>query len=58
LIKSAAAVLLLLVIVIVTVAGMLLAWNADLLRSSFIRYVSWQSGPSHRCARGIGVCTC
>ena len=36
--------MLLLVIVIVTVAGMLLAWNADLLRSSFIRYVSWQSG--------------
>src|SRR5450631_577161 len=41
LVKSAAAVLLL---VIVTVAGVLLAWNADLLRSSFIRFVSWQSG--------------
>ena len=41
LVKSAAAVLLL---VIVTVAGLLLAWNADLLRSSFIRFVSWQSG--------------
>ena len=41
LVKSVAAVLLL---VIVTVAGVLLAWNADLLRSSFIRFVSWQSG--------------
>jgi AsmA family protein len=41
LVKSAAAVLLL---VIVTVAGVLLAWNADLLRWSFIRFVSWQSG--------------
>jgi AsmA family protein len=41
LVKSAAAVLLL---VIVTVAGVLLAWNAGLLRSSFIRFVSWQSG--------------
>lgn len=41
LIKAAAAVLLL---VIVTVAGVLLAWNAGLLRSSFIRFVSWQSG--------------
>jgi AsmA family protein len=41
LVKSAAAALLLLS---VTVAGMLLAWNADLLRSSFIRFVSWQSG--------------
>ncbi|MGO8828483.1 MAG: AsmA family protein [Steroidobacteraceae bacterium] len=42
LVKSAAAVLLL--IIIVTVVGALLAWNADLLRSSFIRFVSWQSG--------------
>ena len=41
LVKSAAAALLL---VIVTVVGVLLAWNADLLRSSFIRFVSWQSG--------------
>jgi AsmA family protein len=41
LVKSAAAVLLL---VIVTVAAVLLAWNADLLRWSFIRFVSWQSG--------------
>jgi AsmA family protein len=41
LVKSAAAVLLLF---IVTVAVVLLAWNADLLRSSFIRFVSWQSG--------------
>jgi uncharacterized protein involved in outer membrane biogenesis len=41
LVKSAAAVLLL---VIVTVAAVLLAWNADLLRSSFIRFVSWQCG--------------
>ena len=43
LVKSVVAVLLL-VIVVVTVAAMLLAWNADLLRSSFIRYVSWQNG--------------
>ena len=42
LIKLAAAAALLLVIVIV--AGMLLAWNAGLLRSSFIRFASWQSG--------------
>jgi AsmA family protein len=41
LVKSAAAALLL---VVVTVAGVLLAWNADLLRSSFIRFVSWKSG--------------
>ena len=41
LVKSAAAVLLL---IIVTVVGVLLAWNADLLRSSFIRFVSWQLG--------------
>src|SRR5450631_953890 len=41
LVNSAAAVLLLL---IVTVVGVLLAWNAGLLRSSFIRFVSWQSG--------------
>lgn len=41
LVKSAAAVLL---VVIGTVAGVLLAWNADLLRSSFIRFISWQSG--------------
>src|SRR5580658_7806202 len=41
LVKSAAAVLLL---GLVTVAGVLLAWNAGLLRSSFIRYVSSQSG--------------
>src|ERR1700685_1260783 len=41
LVKSAAAVLLL---VIVMVAGVLLAWNAGLWRSSFIRFVSWQSG--------------
>ena len=40
LVKSAAALLL----VVVTLAGVLLAWNADLLRSSFIRFVSWQSG--------------
>ena len=39
--KSAAAALLL---VLVTLAGVLLAWNADLLRSSFIRFVSWKSG--------------
>jgi AsmA family protein len=41
LVKSAAAVLLL---VILTMAGVLLAWNAGLLRSSFIRFVSWQIG--------------
>jgi AsmA family protein len=41
LVKSAAAVLLL---IVVTVVGLLLAWNAGLLRSSFIRFVSWQSG--------------
>jgi uncharacterized protein involved in outer membrane biogenesis len=40
-VKSAAAVLLL---IIVTVVGVLLAWNADLLRSSFIRFISWQCG--------------
>ncbi len=40
-IKSAAALLLL---VSVSVAGLLLAWNAGLLRSSFIQVVSWQSG--------------
>jgi uncharacterized protein involved in outer membrane biogenesis len=39
--KSAVAALLL---VVVTLAGVLLAWNADLLRSSFIRFVSWKSG--------------
>jgi len=41
LVKSAASVLL---VIIVTVAGIVLAWNADLLRPSFIRFVSWQSG--------------
>ena len=41
LLKSAAAVLLL---GLVTAASVLLAWNAGLLRSSFIRFVSWQSG--------------
>ncbi len=41
LVKSASAALLL---VIVTVAAVLLGWNADLLRSSFVRFVSWQSG--------------
>ena len=41
LVISAAAVLLL---VVVIVAGMLLAWNADLLRPSFVRFASWQSG--------------
>jgi uncharacterized protein involved in outer membrane biogenesis len=41
LVKSAAAVLLL---GLVTSAAVLLAWNAGLLRSSFIRFVSWQSG--------------
>jgi AsmA family protein len=40
-VKSAAAALLL---IMVTVVGVLLAWDADLLRSSFIRFVSWQSG--------------
>ena len=40
-VKSAAAVLLL---IIVAGVGVLLAWNAGLLRSSFIRVVSWQSG--------------
>jgi AsmA family protein len=39
--KSAAAALLL---AVVTLGGLLLAWNADLLRSSFIRFVSWKSG--------------
>jgi uncharacterized protein involved in outer membrane biogenesis len=39
--KSAAAALLL---VLVTLAAVLLAWNADLLRSSFIRFASWKSG--------------
>ena len=42
LVKSAAAFAMLLVIM--AVAGVLLGWNADLLRSSFIRFVSWQSG--------------
>jgi AsmA family protein len=41
LIKSAAAAFLLFVL---SVAGVLLAWNAGLLRSSFVRFVSWQSG--------------
>lgn len=41
LLKSAVALLLL---IIVTVGGLLLAWNAGLLRQSFIRFVSWQSG--------------
>jgi len=41
LVKSAAAVLLL---VILTMAGVPLAWNAGLLRSSFTRFVSWQIG--------------
>jgi uncharacterized protein involved in outer membrane biogenesis len=41
LLKSAAAVFLLLIL---TMAGVLLAWNAGLLRSSFIRFVSWQIG--------------
>ncbi len=43
LVKSAAIVLLL---VFVIFAGVLLGWNAGLLRSSFIRFVSWQSGRS------------
>ena len=34
----------LLLLVVMTVAGVLLAWNAGLLRSSFIRFVSWQAG--------------
>ena len=41
LVKAAAAALLL---VILIVAGVLLAWNAGFLHSSFIRLVSWQSG--------------
>ena len=41
LVKSAAAVLFL---AIAAGAGVLFAWNADLLRSSFIRFVSWQCG--------------
>jgi uncharacterized protein involved in outer membrane biogenesis len=41
LVISAGAVLLLF---IVTAAGLALAWNAGLLRSSFVRFVSWQSG--------------
>jgi uncharacterized protein involved in outer membrane biogenesis len=41
LVKSAAIVLLL---GLVTLAGVPLAWNAGLMRSSFIRFVSWQSG--------------
>jgi uncharacterized protein involved in outer membrane biogenesis len=41
LLQSAAAVLLL---GMVTVAAVPLAWNAGLLRSTFIRFVSWQSG--------------
>src|SRR5580658_5337290 len=40
-VKSAATVLLL---GLVTLAGVPLAWNAGLMRSSFIRFVSWQSG--------------
>lgn len=40
-VKAASAVLLL---IIVAVVGMLLAWNAGLLRSTFIHFVSWQSG--------------
>src|SRR5271170_5080141 len=43
LVIAAAAVLLL---IIATVSGVLLAWNAGYLRSSFIRFVSWQSGRS------------
>jgi uncharacterized protein involved in outer membrane biogenesis len=42
--NSAAVVLLLAVVTIATFAGVLLAWNAGLLRSSFIRFVSWQIG--------------
>lgn len=41
LVKSTAIVLLL---VVVSVAGVLLAWNAGLLRPSFLRFVSWQAG--------------
>jgi len=41
LVKAAAAALLL---AIVIVAGVMLVWNTDLLRSSFIRFASWQSG--------------
>jgi len=41
LVKSTAIVLLL---AVMTVAGVLLAWNAGMLRSSFIRFVSWQAG--------------
>jgi len=41
LVKSAAGALLL---VVLTLAAVLLAWNANLLRPSFIRFVSWQSG--------------
>jgi AsmA family protein len=41
LVKAAAAAALL---VILAVAGLLLAWNAGFLRSSFVRFVSWQSG--------------
>jgi AsmA family protein len=33
-----------LLLVIASGAGVLLAWNAGLLRSSFIRFVSWQCG--------------
>src|ERR1019366_6208100 len=41
LVKSAAVVLL---VVIAAAAGLLLAWNAGYMRSSFIRFVSWQGG--------------
>jgi uncharacterized protein involved in outer membrane biogenesis len=41
LVKSAAAVLLLVIVIIV---GMPLAWNADLLRPSLVRFVSWEAG--------------
>jgi AsmA family protein len=41
LVKGAAAATLLIVVI---VAAVVLAWNADLLRSSFIRFASWQSG--------------
>jgi len=41
LVKSAAAVSLM---VIATITGVLLAWNTGYLRSSFIRFASWQSG--------------
>src|SRR5271163_1929384 len=43
LLQSAAAVL---ILGLVTVAAVPLAWNAGLLRSSFVRFVSWQSGRS------------